>query len=100
MTATCFDFDLGQRYALYHGDSIEVMPGLPDNSVGLSVSSWPFSDQYAYSDSIADLGNCDGDEQFFTQSGHRRKRRQRQRCRRPGARPDARHPAPSGGNER
>ena len=67
MTATCFNLDLGHRYALYHGDCVQVLPGLPDSSIGLSVSSWPFSDQYAYSDSIADFGNCDGDAEFFQQ---------------------------------
>jgi hypothetical protein len=41
--------------------------GLPDSSIGLSVSSWPFSDQYAYSPSINDFGNCDGDDDFFAQ---------------------------------
>lgn len=67
MTGTCFDVQLGANFALYHGDSVRVLPGLPDASVGLSVSSWPFSDQYAYSPSVADFGNCDGDEDFFAQ---------------------------------
>jgi hypothetical protein len=32
-------------YALYHGDCVLALPDLSDNSVGLSVSSWPFSDR-------------------------------------------------------
>lgn len=63
----CFSSHIGQNFALYHGDSVRVLPGLPDASVGLSVSSWPFSDQYAYSPSPADFGNCDGDDEFFEQ---------------------------------
>lgn len=67
MPGTCFESAIGERYALYHGDCVLAMPGLPDASVGLSVSSWPFSDQYAYSPSLHDFGNCDGDEDFFAQ---------------------------------
>lgn len=67
MIGTCFDSSIGKRYALYHGDSVLALPGLPDNSIGLSLSSWPFSDQYAYSPSVNDFGNCDGDEDFFAQ---------------------------------
>lgn len=67
MSGTCFASDIGARYALYHGDSVRALPGLPDSSIGLSVSSWPFSDQYAYSPSEADFGNCDGDDDFFAQ---------------------------------
>lgn len=67
MTGQCFDSRIGDSFALYHGDSVLALPGLPDASVGLSVSSWPFSDQYAYSPSLADFGNCDGDDEFFAQ---------------------------------
>jgi hypothetical protein len=67
MSGQCFESVVGQNFALYHGDSVLAMPGMPDASVGLSVSSWPFSDQYAYSPSVNDFGNCDGDEDFFAQ---------------------------------
>lgn len=67
MMGACFDQTFGERFALYHGDSVLTLPGLPDASVGLSVSSWPFSDQYAYSASVNDFGNCDGDADFFAQ---------------------------------
>jgi hypothetical protein len=67
MPGTCFDSTIGTRYALYHGDSVLALPGLPDKTIGLSVSSWPFSDQYAYSPSINDFGNCDDDDDFFAQ---------------------------------
>jgi DNA modification methylase len=67
MTGQCFESAIGQNYALYHGDCVLVLPGLPDNSIGLSISSWPFSDQYSYSPSPHDFGNCDGDTDFFQQ---------------------------------
>jgi hypothetical protein len=43
MTGTCFGSAIGERYALYHADSVLALPGLPDSSIGLSISSWPFS---------------------------------------------------------
>jgi hypothetical protein len=67
MTGTCFDSTVGERYALYHGDSVLALPGLPDSSIGLSVSSFPFEDQYAYSPSVADFGNCSDSADFFAQ---------------------------------
>lgn len=67
MTGTCFDSAIGERYALYHGDCVLALPGLPDNSIGLSVTSIPFSDQYAYSPSVHDFGNCDSNDDFFAQ---------------------------------
>ena len=47
----------GNDWMLYNGDSAEVLPGLPDESVGFSVFSPPFSSVYTYSPSERDLGN-------------------------------------------
>lgn len=44
-------------FALYHGDNCEVLAGLPDDSVGLTVSSPPFPSMYVYSNSPRDIGN-------------------------------------------
>lgn len=66
---TCFDFSIGARYALYHGDNVLAMPALPDASVGLSVTSLPFGNQYAYSPLVNDFGNCDDDDDFIAQLG-------------------------------
>lgn len=46
-----------ENYALYCGDCIEVLPGLPANSVGLSVYSPPFCGLYNYSSSDQDMSN-------------------------------------------
>jgi hypothetical protein len=52
------DQQVTDRYALYLGDCIEVMAGLPDASVHLSVYSPPFAGLYHYSSSERDLSNC------------------------------------------
>lgn len=57
----------GDDWALYNGDSAEVLPQLPDRSVDLSVFSPPFSSTYTYSPSNRDLGNVSSDSQFWQQ---------------------------------
>jgi len=52
-------------YALYNGDSCEVLKTFPDSSVDMSVFSPPFADLYCYSDNPADLGNCRNYADFF-----------------------------------
>lgn len=56
-----------EHFALYNGDSCEVMAGLPDNSMDYSIFSPPFEDLYTYSDSPRDLGNCRSTEEFYQQ---------------------------------
>lgn len=51
------DQQMSDRYAIYHGDCLEVMPELPDGSVHLSVYSPPFAGLYQYSSSERDLSN-------------------------------------------
>lgn len=55
------------RYALYNGDSCEIIKGIPDNSIHFSIYSPPFSSLYTYSNSERDMGNCRDDEEFFGQ---------------------------------
>jgi DNA modification methylase len=52
-------------YAIYNGDSCEVLPTLRDESVHLSVYSPPFADLYNYSSADEDLSNCRSYEQFL-----------------------------------
>lgn len=54
-----------KQYALYNGDCCEVLPQLPDSSIGLSVFSPPFAELYHYSDDPADMSNSGSYEQFF-----------------------------------
>jgi hypothetical protein len=55
------------KYAIYNGDCVEVVGGLPDNSVGFSVFSPPFASLYTYSNSDRDMGNVKDDSEFFGQ---------------------------------
>lgn len=55
----------GQNWAAYHADCVVGMRGIPDNSVSFNVHSPPFINLYIYSDSIADLGNTESEEEFF-----------------------------------
>ncbi len=52
-------------YAIYNGDSIELIKGIPTNSIHYSVSSIPFSSLYTYSNSERDLGNSRDYNQFW-----------------------------------
>jgi DNA modification methylase len=54
------------RYTLINGDTTEIISSIPDNSVGLSVFSPPFSQLYTYSNSDRDLGNSRNDDEFYT----------------------------------
>lgn len=57
----------GQGWWLANGDSAEVLPTLPDQSVHLACFSPPFSSTYTYSPSDRDLGNVPNDEVFWDQ---------------------------------
>lgn len=56
---------VGKNYVLYHGDSCEVLKGIPDNSIHYTITSPPFSSLYTYSASDRDMGNCRDDKEFF-----------------------------------
>ena len=55
----------GNGWSLYNGDCIEVIAGLPDDSVGYSMFSPPFASLYTYSNSDRDMGNCKSHAEFF-----------------------------------
>lgn len=63
------DQEIGERHAIYNGDSIEVMADIPDNSIALSAYSPPFAGDagglFNYSSSPHDLSNCRTMEEFF-----------------------------------
>ncbi len=54
-----------KQYAVYCGDCCEVLPDLPDESIGFSVFSPPFADLYSYSDDEQDMSNANTYEEFF-----------------------------------
>jgi hypothetical protein len=57
--------EVNDRFAIYCGDCMEVMPTLPGGCVHLSVYSPPFAGLYHYSSSERDLSNCSTREEFF-----------------------------------
>lgn len=59
------DQAIGDQYAIYNGDCVEVMKGIPDQSIHLSIYSPPFAGLYNYSSDDRDLSNCDSYEQFM-----------------------------------
>lgn len=54
------------KYAIYCGDCMEVMPQFPDGSIHLSIYSPPFAGLYQYSSSEHDLSNSRDYEEFMT----------------------------------
>lgn len=52
------------RWALYHGDCVDVVRSLPSNSIDYIVYSPPFESLYTYSNSPRDMGNSDSPRTF------------------------------------
>lgn len=61
----CINKKIGNGYALYNGDTCELIRNIPDESIHCEIYSPPFSSLYTYSNSDRDLGNSKSDEQFF-----------------------------------
>ena len=68
--ARVIDQEVTDRYAAYQGDCMEVMPGLPDGSIHLSVYSPPFAGLYHYTSSDRDLSNNRNYDEFFEHYEH------------------------------
>ena len=59
-----------EKFAIYNGDCVEVMQGLPDGCIHLSIYSPPFGGLYNYSSDERDLSNCDDYDTFFKHYAH------------------------------
>lgn len=57
----------GPGYRLVNSDSVLEADAMAEASVGLILTSIPFSSQYEYSPNYADFGHSEGNAQFFTQ---------------------------------
>jgi hypothetical protein len=60
----------GKNYLLINNDNVNELSqhnDIKDNSVGLILSSIPFSSQYEYSPNYADYGHSESNEEFFQQ---------------------------------
>jgi DNA modification methylase len=56
---------IGKNFALYNGDCVEVMKGIPDNSIHGEGFSPPFASLYTYSNSDRDMGNAKSNSEFM-----------------------------------
>lgn len=59
------DQEINDRFAVWNGDAMEVMPAFPDCTIGLSIYSPPFGGLYQYSSDERDLSNCLNYSEFF-----------------------------------
>lgn len=57
---------MSEFYSMYQGDNVEVLKGIPNDSVHYSIFSPPFASLYTYSNSDRDMGNSKSDEEFDT----------------------------------
>jgi len=59
------DQKITDKYAVYNGDCMEILPDLKKESIHFSIYSPPFSDLYNYSSSERDLSNSKSYQEFF-----------------------------------
>ncbi|MCP4549488.1 MAG: site-specific DNA-methyltransferase [bacterium] len=64
------DQDITDDWAIYQGDCVSVVKGLPDESVHYTVFSPPFASLYTYSSSPRDMGNCTDYQTFADHFGY------------------------------
>lgn len=65
----CIDQRIEDNYAIYNGDSCDLLKEIPDDSIHLTIYSPPFPTNagglYHYSSSPRDLSNCKDKDEFF-----------------------------------
>jgi hypothetical protein len=57
----------GNNYCLVNNDNVLEVKNIKTDSVGLILTSWPFSTQYEYSPNYADFGHSESNNEFFQQ---------------------------------
>ena len=62
-----FDQCEGENWKLWNADCVEMMQGLPPDSVHYCLYSPPFQSLYVFSDDPRDVSNCSKDADFWTQ---------------------------------
>ena len=62
MDLRCLNSVIGNNFQSVHGDCVDVLAQMPDESIGFSVYSPPFGSLFVYSESAADMGNSTDDE--------------------------------------
>lgn len=59
----------GNGWRIVNGDCVKGVSREMDNSVGYTIFSPPFANLYIYSSSLADMGNCESDVEYYRQFG-------------------------------
>jgi DNA modification methylase len=59
------DLVKGENWELYLGDNVEIIKNIESKSIGFSIFSPPFASLFTYTDSVRDMGNCRGKDDFF-----------------------------------
>lgn len=60
-----FQEEIGNNFKIQLGDCVQLIKNIPDESIGLSIFSPPFSELYVYSDELEDMGNSKDYKEFF-----------------------------------
>jgi len=60
------DKTTGSGWELHLGDSVEIIKSIESNTVGYSIFSPPFASLFTYSNSIRDMRNCKGKDDFVS----------------------------------
>lgn len=56
----------GKNFQIVNNDNVKEIKRMEANSIGLILTSWPFSNQYEYSPNYADFGHSENNAEFFT----------------------------------
>ena len=64
---TVLDQVHGENWSAYYGDCLALATQIPDNSIDITCYSPPFASLYIYSESEADMGNTENDDEFLEQ---------------------------------
>lgn len=59
----------GKAWMMYNGDCVDVLKGIPDDSLHYGIWSPPFESLYTYSDDPRDLSNCQDSATFWRHYG-------------------------------
>lgn len=68
--ARVLDQTVTDKFALYHGDAVDIVRGLDEGSVDYSIFSPPFASLFTYSASPRDMGNVRTHSEFYAVFSH------------------------------
>jgi DNA modification methylase len=59
--------EAGADWSVYHSDCVQMLAGIPSDSIHFSMFSPPFKSLYVFSDDPRDVSNCRDDKTFWDQ---------------------------------